>query len=377
MENRNEKDYSRLFWKILDFIGISSLKNNRSRRKSKYLRKHRFLIIVLFILINVFWCTIISIRIYTRYNYLFHFLSNLTALASIGLMITSFFSQREKLISARKLILQFPDRFKTKGVYLFIYFILIITFVMPPVVSLVYISVLSMSYREGELSDKGRITMMSRFLWMISGIFVEVTIPAWLNCIIWGIVQSWYEILCSLNTQLESCGRQYITGSSNTERLIMILQRCRVLWKGTRLVKSALSGTLFFMTVMRLVSLFAVASSSALNIDLLENYQKVKIMIYLSSHYSFFVLTVFLANKIPSEMKKILQSSRELYGDLVFRGGSSIDKSVYDALGFFITEETIRLSIGGFVDVRKSLILAACGSLLTYSVLVVQTSKQM
>lgn len=368
MKNTQEKDYSKLFWYLLNILGIS-LNNNSYRRRSC-----RLITLFLFICINLSVGIIATIRFYILNNQTFILLCNLVLFSSIFLMTISFFSQRKTLTKIRKVIMQFPNRFKTKEVYLFIYLILFVTFAFPAVISFIYIK--SKEHDDAltfvEFQDKGYLKTIFSFVMITWLNFGQMTVPAWINCIVWGYCQSWWEILYSLNIQIQSCGREYYADRTSTARLTILFQECRVLWKGTRLLRTTFSNTLLFLTMMQLVTLLLVASFSILDISQADNFIKVRTVYYLLGNCIFFVGMVFLANKIPEEMEKIAVSTKQLYGNLIFRDGSLKDKFMHDMLQFMISERPIRLTVGGFVDVKKNLILAACGSLVTYGVIVLQ-----
>jgi hypothetical protein len=142
------------------------------------------------------------------------------------------------------------------------------------------------------------------------------------------------------------------------------------------MIRNALSSTLFFSTTVQLVTIFETAAYFLVgSFHFGRNLARFFCFNFLF-YAILFAETVLLASKIPEEMENIIMSAKQLHADLVFREISLNDDVLYSRLQVIISEKPVRLTIGGFVDIRKSLILAAFGSLLTYGVLVMQFAKK-
>jgi hypothetical protein len=127
--------------------------------------------------------------------------------------------------------------------------------------------------------------------------------------------------------------------------------------------------------MLQLVILFEIAAYWALNIILIGSILRMLKIFACMIYVIFFVKIVLLACKIPEEMKKIIASAKQLYGDILFRDVSGRDAVLCARLQLIISKKPVRLSIGGILNIRKSLILASFGSLVTYGVIFIQLEK--
>ena len=153
-----------------------------------------------------------------------------------------------------------------------------------------------------------------------------------------------------------------------------LLNTCCMVWKGTFIIRKTFSSLLLFIIVKNVVVTFSFCYIM-LKTNTFDGEDISGITFLITVEVFFFVSTVYLASKIPEEMDEITMVLKEVYQNTSFSESNGKLKRMNKQLKLLSNKKAVVLTVGGWVDMRKSLILNTFGNLITYGLIIVQSEN--
>ena len=150
-----------------------------------------------------------------------------------------------------------------------------------------------------------------------------------------------------------------------------LLHKCRLLWNGTYVIRNTFSSFLFYALIKSIFVIFLAAVTLTVKKKLDISTIEITFIIVIENFY--FINTVHSASKIPDEMEDLFTILKQIYEDICFEEQNKKQTiSIRKQLKWMANKKPVVLTAGGWVDMRKSLILNIFGSLITYGLIIMQ-----
>ena len=356
------------FWKFAQLLGID-VPMDRGKKRETSLKKNYSLFIVFLMLLSpviVFYIVTSLAPSLSIYR-----ISHIIQAITIELMYFTILKSKSQLVKVRKLVNLLPPRKKPDICFKFLQFLINLSiFIM-----LVYpICEYSRGFSSSRAYEVKTITWYVYIIYSYAYILLFLVAPIILTSLFCAVCYQWKEIIAYLKNDLQT---QKICFMDLRQLCIArnLFHKCRLLWNATYFIKNTFSAFLFYSLAKStfVIFLLAVAVRQSTSLDMIA----IKIIIFTGVEFFYFISMVYTASKIPDEMDDLLKLLKQIYQDIYFEETS--EKRVIilrKQMKWMINEKPVILTAGGWVDIRKSLMLNVFGNLITYGLTIVQNNPR-
>lgn len=347
------------FWDCLELLGINVLKDSGEYKDSFRMKIYNlFMIFVLLLSFAVVSAVLVSIplKIYT--------VLQIMQIILVQFMYFSILKSKSQLSIVRKLMNLLPLH-KTLNPCLIIMYILIRLSICIMLFYPVYESL--NNFRTLHAFNVNATAWFS-VIFLISYHLLVLVTPIILNSMFCAISYQWKETIIYVKRDLETANFTDFHRKQNARNL---LSNCRLLWKGTSIIKNTFSTFLFYVIMKNIFVIFLLPYTAIVKGMELEEYT-VSIFFSLGIELFYFLSTVYLASTIPEEMDNLSMVLKQLYEEISLIEKDEKLRFTKKQMELIINKKPIVLTAGGWADMRKSFILSTFGNLITYGLIVIQ-----
>lgn len=240
----------RVLWFFLKLLGINVSVANDKKDKSCGSKCYKLCSFVV-ILSSVLGVFISGVKHFNRSLNYSNASDCIMAVATI-LMYFSLFRASSNLKGVRKAINKISLTGREKSL-----FIVILLLVMFLILSSYFIRIIYVCFREEYLVLPKILDFKSITLRRVNFVacvalrnFLQVVVPTVLNSLFCTVCYHWKEVIVSVKDDLQIVGIKYFSDSYKIGASLNLLEKCRFLWRGTKLIKDTFSSFLFYLIVM-------------------------------------------------------------------------------------------------------------------------------
>ena len=354
----NGKDNLCLFWKFAQLLGIS-VQMGIAKNPGLFLMKIYTIFTIFLMLLSpvvMLYTLILPAQPFDIYEAL-----QIIHAISVLLMYFTILKSKSQLLKVRKLVNLFPSRKEPGLIFKFMYFLissLIFMMLIYPVCTYLF------------LFPSSRAIWYRYISYFYTSILLFLVAPSILSSLFCAVCYQWIEAIAYVKYDLQTLK----ICSIDLRRMCIarnLLHKCRLLWSGTYVIRNTFSSFLFYALIKSTVVIFLTAFTLIIRKKLDVRTIEITFTIVVENFY--FINTVYSASKIPDEMDDLSVTLKQIYEDIYFEERNKKQViSIRKQLKWMANKKPIVLTAGGWVDMRKSLILSIFGSLITYGLIITQ-----
>lgn len=372
MPTQKNKEDLQGFWCVLLIMGFN-INNNYLRQKNIFKSCN-----ISFLILNV---SIIFVICSSKYIFkrtsisgsLFNIMF-ITVLLSIVMLLWSIAKDLRHLKKFRVIMRTF---LKVKKTYLEI--LLIYSLIVPGLGIFIY-KMVCLIYFSGELQEKyykKNFQDLSgiekiKFSFLCMSLLITQMIPVCVNVVFCAFCQHWKKVISCLAKDIKNVTIKKIFENTLPVPIELLLRKYRDIWRGTILLRKAFSSVTFFLILVQFINIFSCYGMLYTNIPIST---KCDFILELIENCIYFIATVYSGARIPEEMERLILNLNELNEDLVFEDEDEKFAKVQKLITVLMNKRPIFLTVGGCFVMKKSLIVGASGSLITYGLIAMQFSS--
>ena len=370
MKSHQRNDHLKAFWFYLQLLGVKVL--TKSGNMPVGMKIYRLIMIV-----TMLSSLIINFIAGELWSKSFNVYKAAVCIQSTAIVLMYFEILRlnSKLSIVRKLINIFPSRRNSNRFLIFMMILINVSiftmFFYPTYVYLKDVKKLFtyISVRFNSLNFQ----IWFSFIHLLAYYLLRFVAPTILTSLVCAVFCQWEEATSRVKNDLQKY-KHCFTNSGRMHVAINLLNTCCLLWKGTYIIKKTFSSFLLYMIVKNIVVTFSL-SYAIIRTNTFDSGRIRGISFLFAVEVFFFVITVYLASKIPMKMDEVLVVLKEIYQNISFSESNGKLKCMKKQLKLLSNKKAVVLTVGGWVDMRKSLILNTFGNLITYGLIIVQNEN--